>query len=1532
MYQDSPLRLCLVAILTVFLQSALFAQAFITTWQTDLPGETTSTQIEIPTFGSAVYDYNILWTEVGNPTHTGTLLNQTGNVIIEFGTVGTYRVEITGLFPRIFFNAGSIFFGDDNDSEKILSVEQWGTNPWTSMSRAFSGCLNLRITASDAPDLSGVTDMSEMFYRATSLNDNINNWDVSTITNMSELFKDAEAFDQPLDNWTLNGVANINMSEMFEDAIAFNQDIGSWNVGMVTNMSSMFEGAASFNQNLNGWNVDAVTGMSRMFSDAIAFNGNISNWRVDNITSFQSMFSRAQAFNQDISGWQINTTSNVSLAGMFAGATSFNQDISFKPGGGNNGGDAWNTSMVNNMSGTFSGTIALTQSIVNWNVANVITMARMFSGNTTFNQDITGWSVDNVRDMEEMFGGATSFNQDISGWNTSMVDDMSEMFENATAFNQDLGRVGGWDISGVGDMRQMFRGASSFDQNLGGWDFSNLSGNDLINFLNNSGLSVANYDNLLLGLQAQIGTLNPISNFGAQNIYYCAGESAHAALVAFGWTFNDGGLRCIALFDGTDTTAPEIANGQPLAIDFGSISAGVTKTRSFTIENFQSITISNVVQAISTGTGTAFTTSPAPVAIAGGGTHTFTIDLLSATPGAFAETVTITSSNFGGSFQFSIIGEVTSTAQPEIKVFEGGTVFGDEIQDGVSIYNIGSTLRGNDIIHDVTITNLGDADLNISNISFPGSDFTVLSATALTIPIDGTEVVQIQLSGVQGGLFSEVLTIENDDANEAVFDFVVEGEIIGPNIWVVDGLNIFSDPEIFNNQVAPVDFGSSPSGSDLVRQLTITNESQISLLVSNISISGTAFSFNLITPFGVNGEIDAIYDEVIFEITLSGATGGTFNETVTITSDDDVDPIFTFPITGTIALGPEITVFASSGLEVPIGTTINLGSQVQGSGINETISIENSGTSVLQISNITVPVPFIINSALTFPIDIAAGDSQLIDIFLPGTSVGTFTETITLNSNASNGAVFDFQISGEITAAATPEIAVYAGSDISGPEILDEQAAPVNVGSDVIGNSITQSITIQNLGSQVLNLFDVSVSGIAFSISNAPAAFIVPGNTETFEIILDGSTAGIFTETLSINNDDADEALFNFQITGEITSTNSAPTVSNINDVTIDEDASPADITFSVSDNETNLDDLIITAVSDNDDLISTSTIQITGTGTDRVISYILTPDVSGTATVTVTVDDGEATVSESFTVTVNAINDAPIITGSDTFTTPVNTPIEMPLSAFTVVDVDNEYPTGFSIIISEGSNYTASGTTVSPDLDFVGNLTVPIVINDGQDDSPVFDAIITVIQGEISVDIGGEPLSTGDIINFDDIPVGARDARELVITNSGTSTLVITEILIDGEDFRLDSPVPDPIPAGANATISIIFQPSSVGAKTATLTVRSESAADFEIILRASGLSDIPPIEIFNVVTTQQNGKHDFLEIRNIEFYESNRVYIYSRWGKEVFKTENYNNTDNRFIGNSDGGEELADGTYYYVIELNGGETVENGFFLLRR
>ena len=80
----------------------------------------------------------------------------------------------------------------------------------------------------------------------------ISNWNVSNVTNMSEMFYRAESFNQPL-KWNVSNVTD--MKRMFHRARSFNQPLNNWNVSNVRNMDRMFAEARSFNQPLNKWDV-----------------------------------------------------------------------------------------------------------------------------------------------------------------------------------------------------------------------------------------------------------------------------------------------------------------------------------------------------------------------------------------------------------------------------------------------------------------------------------------------------------------------------------------------------------------------------------------------------------------------------------------------------------------------------------------------------------------------------------------------------------------------------------------------------------------------------------------------------------------------------------------------------------------------------------------------------------------------------------------------------------------------------------------------------------------------------------------------------------------------------------------------------------------------------------------------------------------------------------------------------------------------------------------------------------------------------
>lgn len=138
----------------------------------------------------------------------------------------------------------------------------------------------------------------------------------------------------------------------------------------------------------------------------------------------------------------------------------------------------------------------------------------------------------------------------------------------------------------------------------------------------------------------------------------------------------------------------------------------------------------------------------------------------------------------------------------------------------------------------------------------------------------------------------------------------------------------------------------------------------------------------------------------------------------------------------------------------------------------------------------------------------------------------------------------------------------------------------------------------------------------------------------------------------------------------------------------------------------------------------SHGTAAVSGSGASPTVTYAPAANYAGSDSFTAQVSDGKGGTSAiTVNVTVQAVNDAPTITGQ--ITTPVraakNTALTLLTSLFTVTDVDNTYPDDFSISAASGTNYTASGATITPATDYLGLLSVSVTVNDGTDDSNTF-------------------------------------------------------------------------------------------------------------------------------------------------------------------------------------------------------------------
>ncbi len=274
-----------------------------------------------------------------------------------------------------------------------------------------------------------------------------------------------------------------------------------------------------------------------------------------------------------------------------------------------------------------------------------------------------------------------------------------------------------------------------------------------------------------------------------------------------------------------------------------------------------------------------------------------------------------------------------------------------------------------------------------------------------------------------------------------------------------------------------------------------------------------------------------------------------------------------------------------------------------------------------------------------------------------GTLSGTAPNlTYTPNNNITGADVFTFKANdGTVdSAAAAIYININAGpntapvasaQDVTTAE--DTAKAITLVATDADGNAITYGIVTPPLHG--------TLSGAAPNVTYTPAADYSGSDTFWFKAS-DGVTNSV-PAVVSIT----------------ITPVNDPPTLNPIANVTLAGGAGAQTISLGgISAGSNESQPLTVTAGSSNPGLIPTPAVNYASPGATGSLHFTPVAGASGTAIVSVTVDDGQSqnsSVTRSFTVTVNASNVAPTIaltspTSSDSFTVPATVHLAAAASA----------------------------------------------------------------------------------------------------------------------------------------------------------------------------------------------------------------------------------------------------------------------------
>ena len=241
----------------------------------------------------------------------------------------------------------------------------------------------------------------------------------------------------------------------------------------------------------------------------------------------------------------------------------------------------------------------------------------------------------------------------------------------------------------------------------------------------------------------------------------------------------------------------------------------------------------------------------------------------------------------------------------------------------------------------------------------------------------------------------------------------------------------------------------------------------------------------------------------------------------------------------------------------------------------------------------------------------------------------------------------------------------------------------------------------------------------------------------------------------------------------------------------------------------------------------------------------IVTPaaSFSGALKVTVSVNDGAAE-SDKYELTIDVVpNVVPQITAQKTLSSLQNTAITIKPGDITVVDGDNNYPSGFTVTIAGGEHYTFTGLTVTPEASYIGDLIVPITVNDGISSSAPFNLTISIV----------EPANTAPVISGQDV---------LSVPEDNSIALVLGNLkVIDPDDVYPTGFTLTIRPPASNAKYTvnanrIIPAENFSGELSVPVTVndgRDESAV-FNVIINVTAVNDAPVITAQKTLSTYIN------------------------------------------------------------------------------
>ncbi|MGB9309864.1 MAG: choice-of-anchor D domain-containing protein, partial [Candidatus Acidiferrales bacterium] len=762
----------------------------------------------------------------------------------------------------------------------------------------------------------------------------------------------------------------------------------------------------------------------------------------------------------------------------------------------------------------------------------------------------------------------------------------------------------------------------------------------------------------------------------------------------------------------------------------------------------------------------------APLTLAASQSTSFIAQFAPTTAGAATGSITITS----------------NANDPTITIPLTGTAVQGALTANPSSINFGSLLVGASGTVNVTLTNPGTASITLSQGSASGTGF---SMTGLSVPATlgagQSTTFSVKFSPTAAGAVTGTVSIFSNAPGS-------------PLAIALSGSGTAGQPTL---TIAPasVTYGNVSVGSSATQTVTLTNSGNATLTVTQASASGTGFSVAGVSlPISINAGSSSSFTAVFAPTTAGAATGS-----ISIVSNAPGSP-------AAIAL-------SGTGIQGQLGATpasVNFGSVNVGSSGSQTITLKNSGTASLTISQATASGTGFSVSGITTPLALAAGQSTTFTAKFSPSSAGSVSGNVALVNNGPNSPI-NVALSGSGTATA-PQLTI--------------SPASVTYGNVAVGGSAPQTITLTNPGNATLMVTQATVTGTGFSMSGATMPMnINAGGSSSFTATFAPTSAGAATGSISVvSNAAGSPAAIALSGTGTQGQLGASPASVNFGSIAVGSNGSQT-ITLT------------------NSGTASITISQATASGTGFSISGITTPQTLGAGLTTTLSAKFAPTSAGSASGSVSIVSNAPgsplTIALSGTATQPQLTATPSSAAFGSVVTGTSNSQT-INLTNGGSATVTISAVTVAGTGFSTTGITAPL--NIGAGGSATFNAVFApttagAVTGSVTltsnapnsplaIALSGTGLAATRLLglstsslSFGNVNVGSNSSLSAVLTNNGNANVTISSVGVTGAGFSASGvTASEVLTPNQSVTVTVTFAPGTAGAITGSISIASNA------------------------------------------------------------------------------------------------------------